>query len=58
MSHLDIWFLTAIIGEKTHQWTSCGTWLWALRDGMVKTAQVDDLNVRAANIVSKLVACH
>ena len=25
--------LTAVIGEKMHQWTSCGTWLWPLRHG-------------------------
>ena len=25
--------LNAVNGEKTHQWTSCGTWLWALSDG-------------------------
>ena len=25
--------LTVVHGEKTHQWPSCGTWLWALSDG-------------------------
>ena len=29
--------LTAVIGEKIHQWTSCGTWLWPLRDGLNST---------------------
>ena len=26
-----------VIGEKIHQWTSCDTWLWLLRDGQHNT---------------------
>ena len=29
--------LTAVIGEKIHQWTSCGTWPWPLSDGLNST---------------------
>ena len=29
--------LDLVNGEKTRQWTSCGTWLWALSDGQNNT---------------------
>ena len=35
--------LNAVIGEKIHQQTPCGTWLWLC--AMVKTTQDGDLNV-------------
>ena len=38
--------VTVVNGEKTHQWRSCGTWLWALSDGQNITggSQDGDLN--------------
>ena len=48
--------LTAVIGEKIHQWTSCGTWLWSLRDGQNSAGWW--LKCPYLNSISKLVACH
>ena len=48
--------LTAVIGEEIHQWTSCGTWLWPLRDGQNSTGWW--LQMPMSNLVSKLAACH